>query len=408
MVKYKIIISIFIIYAFMAFSLLIIPAKSSVENLWFIIFINLIFLLLVIVFSVITYIIYPKKNIIYRKNKITSNIDRNLSFLIISPLVGFLLVLYDRTVLRGIDYSVGLRAARYQWLETTGGSIFGLTGNLLIPFSYIGIYFLIIYFEDLKKLQKYYLIISIIVGVLGHAALNGGRSNILLALIMVLIGFIFRKTNIKTKKQYIFTKNKIIFLLLIIVTFSYISYIIESSASMGGVELKTLVVLGIEGLYGEVDKSFYSEEYNFIHLIFIYMIAYLFHGQWTTQVTYSLINPEGTYTCPPLFYFFLEKYHLIEPSGVKYFSETGAFISLPGAFFYDYGFFGIIFLSTFLGMLLGVVFIIIDYSKYIGALKMVFIVSVLYIVFLSPILPVYGLSYFNFIIFSFILLSIIN
>src|SRR5690606_20489544 len=96
------------------------------------------------------------------------------------------------------NYSLGLRHARYQWLNSTGGSLPSVIGNLLIPFGYVSIFLLIIHYSKLSKISRFLLLTSAIISVFGHSALNGGRSNILLALILAIIAIIVKN---KGKKK---------------------------------------------------------------------------------------------------------------------------------------------------------------------------------------------------------------
>lgn len=316
-------------------------------------------------------------------------------------------MLYDRIYLRGIDYSSGLRAARYTWLDTTGGSFFGISGNLLVSFSYLGILFLVLYNRHISFYKKWLLIFGILFGVLGHAILNGGRSNLLLAFVMLLIAFLLKNNHKSINNKNIINFNNFIYFTIFIFLIIYIFYIIQSSANLGNSDLKNLFELGVSAMYGEVNKDFHAKDYSNLYILIVYSLAYLYHGQWTAQVSSTLTNLDGNYTFSSAITYMLEKYRIITPLGEKYFSDTGAFISLPGAFYYDYGYLGVVLLSILLGIMLGIVFIFLNSSK-IGTFKMMYIIFVLYVIFMSPILPAYGLSYFNFIILSFILLYLVN
>lgn len=336
-----------------------------------------------------------------------NQLNKNIKIVSYSSIVGFSLVCYDRVFIRGIDYSLGLRHARYQWLNSEGGSLPSIIGNLLIPFGYICIFFLIMHYSCISKKSKYLLLVSSIVSVFGHSALNGGRSNVLLALILVVITVLIKSE--QSKKMFSFKLKSLKILPILGMVVGYVSLIIISSAAMGNARLKTLAQLGVESLYGQVGGFFNELEQisQYLYLI-IYSIAYLYHGQWTAQVAYSLPDRDGNYT----FYSFgiiLNRLGLIsEPIKSGYFSETGAFISLPGAFYYDFGFLGVIILSSIIGLMFGLVMIILNYSRTIGGTKLAFIIYILFILLLSPILPAYGFSYLHFIIFAFVSLDFIN
>jgi len=393
-------------------ALFIVPAKAYQPNVEFLLILNLSFIFCICVISILTYklIRFNLKLKPYRHDFQyvinDKSLMRNVKILTFAPILGFILLLIDRVLIRGIDYSQGLRLARYDWLETTGGSIFGIIGNLLIPLSYVGIFILIVYFERIKK-YKFWLIMGILIGVFGHAALNGGRSNLLLALVMVVIALILKKERF-FKSKIISIKN-IGILGVGLATFYYIAYIIESSAAMGGASLEELVPLGITALYGVPDNEFFSSEHSYLTYILTYILSYLYHGQWTAQITSFLADREGFYFLTSLPTVMMDKYGLLDLQlDQKAFSETGAFISFPGAMYYDFGWFGVFFISLILGCLLGFVMLFLESKKPIRVFKIVFILFVLYILILSPILPAYGLSYLMFILFAFVLLSILN
>jgi len=400
-----------IIYLFVAVNLIamlfvgIVPASATVPNLDFLFILNLVFILVVILFSLLIFSMNKKKHI-ERKKMSSQLLIKNIKFLSYAPVAGIALLIYDRVILRGIDYTQGLRQARYAWLDTLGGSPIGILGNLLVPFSYVGIFFLVMHYERISKKQQRYLIAGIILGVIGHAALNGGRSNLLLAIAMILIAFTLKRKNIKRVKTK--TRGKIKYIIIFIFSAYYITYITLSSATMAQIDIDTLVQLGIKGLYGEMDPEFFSTEHSNGMYLLIYISSYLYHGQWTSQVAYSLLEREGTYSTPPLINMFLNNFGAGSNPEAKFFSDTGAFISLPGAFYYDYGFLGVLGLSSLFGIILGFVFIIINNSRSVGGIKTAFIVGILLIVILSPMVPAYGLSYFNFIVYSFIMTGIIN
>lgn len=393
-------------------SIFILPAQAIQQNIEFLLILNLSFIFCVCLVSILTYKLISFNSSVkhYRhdfqhviKDK---SLATNVKILIFFPILGFILLLIDRVLIRGIDYSQGLRLARYDWLETTGGSIFGILGNLLIPLSYVGLFILIINFNRIKA-YKMWLIFAILIGVFGHAALNGGRSNLLLALVMIIIALILKRD--KPLKSKLFSIKNAGVLVVGLMGFYYIAYIIESSATMGGASLEELTSLGILALYGVPDSEFFASEHSYLTYILTYALSYLYHGQWTAQIASFLTDREGFYFLTSLPTVMMDKYGLLDLQlDQKAFAETGAFISFPGAMYYDFGWFGVFFISSILGCLLGFVMLFLESKKSIGVFKMVVILFVLYVLILSPILPAYGLSYLMFILFAFVLLSIFN
>lgn len=410
--KNRKIFKIFILSHILAYtSLLVIPARAKEPNIEFLFLINSLFLILVVVSSLILYLSYPKsylQDISNIKAMSQEQLYFNIKITSYGSVIGFLLMLYDRVFIRGIDYTKGLRLARYTWLHSTGGSYPSIIGNLLVPLGYLCIFFFIVHQNTIHKKYKRLLLISAITSIVGHAALNGGRSNLLIAAVFALISYTL-KYQVKGKKLILINPKIVKLLPIVSIGFVYVALITFSSASMGNVDMKTLSYLGIESLYGQVTDWFGKVDIiGELAYLIIYFIAYLYHGQWTAQFAYSLTTREGNYT----FYsisIILERLGIInEPFKQGYFSETGAFISLPGAFYYDFGYFGLIISSIIVGLLFAVALIFINRNKFISGTKLGYIYFMLFLVFMSPILPAYGLMYLNFIIFSFIAIDILN
>ena len=392
----------------------VLPASVENDYLHLVYILNFAFVFIIILISIMVYklsCMYFTGAPSHREMPFTSQLNRisiinkNVKFVSLTVLVGFIFIFVDRVFIRGIDYSQGLRMARYEWLDTVGGGVFGVLGNVFISLAYIGILLFVLHFQQIKL--KKLLLFSILIGVIGHAALNGGRSNLLLALIMFVIGLLLKKDDgLKIK---IVSRRSLFLLIILIFGGYYVASIIASSASMGGVSLGELVVAGIESLYGMPDYTFFNVERGYLTNIAIYVFSYLYHGQWTTQIAFELANREGLYSITSMLTIILNSLGVLNLNFEnKAFADTGAFISLPGAFYYDFGWTGVFFISIFLGMLLGLVFVLIKSTGRIGVLKMAFIVFVLYLLLLSPILAAYGLSYFYFIIFSFFLFGLVN
>lgn len=395
---------------FAQLALFIIPASSKADNPIELLILNLSFLSLVSIFSILFFMSFSRGQ--NMRKPIDQGMDYRLirkNFLLLSnlPILGFFLIFYDRIFVRGIDYSQGFRAARYEWLNSVdlGGSFISVVGNLTIPLAYISILFLIIFNEILSKTEKIRLGLAIFLGVVGHAALNGGRSNLLLAGVILLFSLLL-KGNIRFFKIKKIIKIK--YILIILVVAWYISLIIQGSADMGAASIKTLTDLGIDGLHGTLDRNFLEKYDNDVLYMVIYTVAYLFHGQWTTEEIFSLSHREGTYILYPIGIILNQLGILQEPLKPGHFADVGAFVSLPGAYYYDFGPIGFFCCCVAHGLLLGMCMVMLNDKNKIGILKTSFILFMFYLTILSPILPAYGMSYLNFIIWAFILLWLIN
>lgn len=178
---------------------------------------------------------------------------------------------------------------------------------------------------------------------------------------------------------------------------------------MGQISLAELTEIGIIVLYGEPEMHFFSSEHSPLTYMLIYIFSYLYHGQWTAQIAFDLVDRMGFYSLTSWPTVMMNNFGLIDlGQELKAFSDTGAFISLPGALYYDFGWFGVFFGTLILGFLWGILMIFIKSRGRLGVFKIVFIISILYILILSPIIPAYGLSYFFFILWAFFLLTFLN
>lgn len=397
--------------------ILAMPVTSYLPNQEFVWVLNLQFVTFVVASFLFFMLIMNKRKKINSSNRLKGNRDYiplnqlklNVFMSSFGGLVGFLLIFYDRVFIRGIDYTAGLRTARYQWLtETTGGSVFSVLGNLIIPFSYVSLFLLIVFFKDLKFRHNFILFLSSSLGIVGHAALNGGRSNLLIAIFLCLVVFIFcrKKDKILATKGKKSIRSKLWVLFSLFLVAFFVVYMTTQSATMANISVVELAKLGVSSLYGKptANFDFIVNEYTALPT---YILSYLFHGSWTAEALYSINERPGSYLFYPISVIATLLGIVDSPIEVGYFSESGAFLSLPGAIYYDFGFLGVGIFSFFLGFILGGVVFILS-TKRVTLLSFGLCLYPVVIFFMSPILPAYGLMYFNFVVYAFILFGFLN
>ena len=387
------------------------PARSAGSNIEFLLLLNSVFVFIVLACAAFFYYafwVYGAKQSDRREGSISHGVvDGNSWFLIVLPILGIALLAYDRIYLRGVNYSQSLRAARYEWLASEGGSVFGVIGNLLVPLGYVGIFFVFKYYSHISRARSALVVASSLVAVFGHAFLNGGRSNILLYFLMVYIAFCISGKRLKLSS--VFSKLGLFASILIIISVFYVASVTYSSATIGDVSVNELLKLAIWEMYGEPDEEFFSVSHSSLVYVFLYFALYLFHGQWTTQIIYGLMSHPGFHSIVSAPTVFLDKLGYIDLGMQKRaFSDTGVFISLPGAIYYDFGWIGVVLGSSLLGFIFGLSLAYLKNNYWRGTLGLLLVVSATSVLLLSPVLPVYGFSYFSFIIFSFLFLAILN
>ncbi len=387
--------------------MLVMPVQSYLPNPLHIYTLNLIFFMSFVVSMYgCLYLLTAKKSTgIVKIDPGEKQLKFNILLSSLSGITGFLFIFYDRVFIRGIDYTAGLRAARYQWLrETTGGSIFSVVGNLIIPLAYVSLFLFLVHGSRIDGKGKALLLISSFLGILGHAALNGGRSNLLIAISIIIVIYIFKaKSRFNRSKK---VENKKIIFFSTIITCSFVIYMTSQSAVMGGVSLHELAEAGIESLYGNVTENFTYFTGELSSLI-LYITSYLFHGSWTAEALPSIQERPGSYLFYPISVLLAGLHLLQKPIEVGYFSESGAFISFPGAVFYDFGYLGVFGVGLMLGCITSIATFWLVYKR-VSFIAFGLCLFPLVMVIMAPILPAYGLMYFNFVIYAFILLGLIN
>ncbi len=407
-----------LIFVFWQVSLFLIPVESYLPNPVFILDLNLTFIFTFLLSSLFSsYLLLRIGKVAYplSYSRIRINSGRRLNFNIyfssICSILGFFLIFYDRVFIRGIDYTNGLRAARYEWLESGGGSFSSIVGNLMIPLSYVALYFLISYRTEIGKLKILLLVISSSLGIVGHAALNGGRSNILIAAFLCLIIFIFKsKNDFYAKNKYY--KKFILLISVLLPILMFVIYLTNQSAQMANISMVELVKLGVYGLYGSPTENFKYIDNDGVAIV-VYIFSYLFHGSWTAEALYTLKNSSyisqlpGSYLYYPISVLASSLKIIDSPIELGYFSDSGAFLSLPGAIYYDFGFLGV-FIGTFIiGIMVSISVYYLSYKR-VTLFGFGLAIYPIIVALMSPILPAYGLMYLNFVVYAYIVMGILN
>ncbi len=333
-----------------------------------------------------------------------------LKFSTIGTFIGNAFILLDRIVFRGIDYSEGLRAARYQWLQSDiSGSPISIIGNLLIPFSYCALLIGLYHWESLRRSEKIIALVAGFGGQICFALINGGRSNLLIAIAFSVAVCVIRKYRGKSFFPRIRGKA-ILAAIILYVLFRYLELIFFAFAENTDSYLQVMAL----GLGVRVDSTYHGTA--FLNL-FLETCLYLIHGNYNIGailadgpqiIGFADLNHNMTFRSLlsllgrlPFF-----EYKMELPS---FDSGMGAFISLPGVLLYDYGFVGFFLVSLFLGILFGEVLKILNSSAYsVGIGKTVFALAVLINIYLSMVTTAMNLGYFWFMVFALVAMEMIS
>lgn len=300
-------------------------------------------------------------------------------------LAGLILLLYDRLFIRGIDYSEGLRAARYQWTSSIGGNLSGLFGNLFLSFSIFSLFALAKNNINLKKRRNdIFHVASVLLGCGAWTLLNGGRSPVLVFLISFVCLTIYFKSDFRLSK---FIKLlSIATVPVLIVTLSSRNLVSNISAFehfssdvtfLGGLLIEDPIRFGV---FDEIIFTLY------------YFIIYLFHGFWSLSISIDLSDTTPFYTFFPIMSIFaqLGLYESYATGG--YFSEYGAFVSTPAGLFYDYGFIGVILGGSIISLIWSFFVSFYINRKSLNLIGAGVLFVMFNIVFLSPIITPLGFS----------------
>jgi oligosaccharide repeat unit polymerase len=400
---------------------IILPANSIYANGSYRFLINIGFYFLVLFISLFIRDVFKNKSRQSSQKRLAYLSVKKLYLLLnISSLLGFFgvsFILFDRVFLKNIDYSLGLRHARYQWVNAKSPSIFSellsMFGNALVPMAFITVLLLYLYWEEIEKKFRFKRLIISISAVFLFAAMNGSRSIIFIQVFLLLCISILRlskdkklipaaKKNKKSDKKFY-----IIFMLSVI----YALGMFKSSSKLGNVDSKSLFEIFIVDLGGKPKTGYYSiinsiiGPDSIIYHIFS-AITYLIHSQWTSEGLISLTNRTGNIFTYAIMHFL---YQLgILNSAPESYQFYGLFISLPGAIAYDFGIVGVVIFGVLYGVLLGLSLIKIEKPNNSGGFDFAIIMFVLSSILVAPFFVAHNFIYFNFIIIDMMILEIIS
>lgn len=399
-----------LLWLFVTLGLIALPVTPRFSNMFAITLLNALFVLII---SIVAFLwIHRAPKIKLLSVQLVPMNRRKMGFIwrfsLVSSLIGVLFVAFDRIFMRGIDYSEGVRNARYQWLASdVTGSIFGKLGNLMIPFSYCLLFICIFHWESIVTKKR---VLGVAIGFfvqISFAMLNGGRSNILVAIIFIFVCCIIRKGQGKTFFPPLKMK--------LIVGVTGIFLIFQYCISIFYAFTENSIYYLMQNIYylgGRLENWYYEYTTPLLNSI-INIFMYLFHGSFYSGAvlsnvpTHVSINQNmslrGLWNI--LGQLNIIDYQIELPN---FDAGSGAFVAVPGILLYDYGYIGFILSSIIIGVLVGVaVKEIVNRKKKLGIIRLTFCFIVLMHIYLSPVTMALGLGYFTFMIFALVAMEII-
>ena len=274
----------------------------------------------------------------------------------ILSLIGFLFLIYDKVFIQGINYSEGLAFAREQWRQQGEGrevevsSIFSVFGYLFSSSYFVAAILSITQNNILTTYQRFGTLLLCLLFSISNTIITGGRSTLFLFVVFILISLSSR--NLITLQKSIFNKKLslvLFFIFLFIATYFILIFYQRAELSDTDANLYVLNFLPYLGLMPvEWYENFLDDStFSSISLMLVLGLSYLTHSFATTA---AIID--GPIENSILI--FVHANNLLRKLGLSLFSYdewflSGRFPSLPGAFLHQFGAFGFVFASIFLG-----------------------------------------------------------
>ena len=335
----------------------VMPLDSTHGNSLVAFILQLIFVVLVlsaVVFArqfapAITFITYPNISQIRMQSRL-------VAVSIFISMLGFMLLVYDKQALQGVDYSEGLANAREQWRhigeerEGAASSIYSAIGYLIGSSYFFGAILLVsrrIYFTD-----KFRFISSFLIFILTmlNSIITGGRSSILLLAAFVFSSYCVNKSGYKRK---LFETNiySLVIVIFIVTAIFYMAYIfsLRSEASDSTIQNYVEGFLPYLNLEPTATYSYIIEKTGLGSILSALSLcgAYLTHSLVTTALIIDS-NETGGIVIMGHIANLLYKTGLIESVNRDWFL-AGRFPSFPGGVYYQMGLSGVFFIAIILG-----------------------------------------------------------
>jgi hypothetical protein len=283
---------------------------------------------------------------------------------LLASTVGMLLIAYVRVAVQGINYTQGLAVARELWREE-GTAREGISSPLSIPGYGLGFFFLAstfiahLHWEQLSRSVKRAVITGTPAFVAGYAVLTGGRSVLLTQIISILAAATIRSVQRRRAFPGRFSRTLLFNTAAVIAAVAYALYIFsERAAGTLGVTPETYVQAAIAFMGASTTEGFLrisswpqplATAANFA----ILAGAYITHSAGTLASVMEYSTHHGITVFGGV-WDLLSRFNLATPGSGDW-VLAGAFLSLPGAFWYQFGILGVLVAAVVSGVCMGVV-----------------------------------------------------
>lgn len=272
---------------------------------------------------------------------------RATNALVLLAAISLALVVYDRVLIQGVDYSLGLAHAREMWRDLSServgaSSIFNVLGNIFFPFVYFGISFCTLFFERSPKFRRSFYISILLV--FAFSMVTGGRE-LLLVLFGIFLASIALRYSINAPVIAKGMKKDFLLIFAVALFFAvYVGFLRSQSYDFGmdeyGLSLATRL-----GASGELVDGLASYTPD----VLLPVLIYLAHVKWVFINMIGHADVEGLSTFRQVFKMLLE-YLSLSFDWIDYQAPAYSpnWISLIGSIYYDMGWFGIGALCVFI------------------------------------------------------------
>lgn len=331
-----------------------------------------------------------------------------LSGLLLS-LMGLSLLVFDKIFIQGIDYSHGLADAREQWrrlgLERQGvSSIFSVAGYLLGSGYFVSLAITIAHPDLLKSIHRNLVYGFCIALCLGNSIITGGRSTLLLLGAFGLAARAIRAPSSASSR--VNPTSLVLGTLTLGLVCSYILYVTFERARSNGISVDLYVMHGVNSLGMKLDdwylRTLDGSFASSVSAALVFAGAYIVHSFSTVAAMVDALPEDKTIV---FFYGFqlVSKLGLIAAPDGDWFL-AGAFPSLPGAFWHQFGMIGVVLSAVVLGGICAV-----SEAIYRAAPRSLLAlgarIGCCVVLILSPLLFAGDLLAFPFVVIAFVVLS---
>lgn len=256
--------------------------------------------------------------------------------------VGLFALAVDKVFVQGVDYSLGLAGARYQWAmlgEAREGvsSAWSVLGYLLSTSFFVSIYVVVLHDGVFSAKGKTVVWIASLGLALGNSALSGGRS-LLLLLVVVSVALVSLRADLGKSLPQIGGRLVLVGVAAIMALGAYVLYVFAARAELTGFDAHEYAVGMLEFLGAQPMSAFEGMSSNtwVAHLagLVVLALAYLVHSVFTFAAIIDLPSESSQL----LLYVRLlaAKLGFVDYPDLEW-ELTGRFPSLPGVLYLDGG-----------------------------------------------------------------------